>query len=177
MIESIISAVFPVAFVVVLLEAVLAFRWTPFYFRHGLRVFRMTVSVPRVSSHLPDAQTLSTVNRRAFVLPIRVHRLDRTSFAVRERWTTPIQFGYTPVMHELLEFDLSHHWVRITGLANWFTPLFLVVAITLPLSNDRYLLFGGGGLLLLSSIYLLQRHRYRSLAVAAAGLWTESKVP
>ena len=113
--------------VVAIAETVLSSRWVPFYFLHGILLFKKTASFVETPNLSPD--DLTTQFSQGLAAPILFFPIDEGLIAFREKMISFRFFHYTPVMHGLIRVDHDRREISVTGCANWFALLF---AITFP---------------------------------------------
>ena len=159
-------------FAVGILELILSGTWTRFYFRTGIAVFRYRVPSRSAQRGLMAPAMLQSALPRGNYVPLKVHKFDSCFYGFREAaWGGFGSMSYTPIMHGKLELS-AENGVCVTGLANWFTVVFSIVFVSLPIKWSHgdplafaFPLFLAG---LLGWIYAIQRKRFRELADAAA---------
>ena len=68
-------------------------------------------------------------------------------------------------MHGVIRYDAVEGVARVTGLVNWFAPVFLLTLVVAVRDDVTFLLFLAG---MFGLLYLLQAARYRRVAKALA---------
>lgn len=160
-----------VLIVVAIAETVLNSRWVPFYFLHGIPLFKKTVTLVETTNLSPD--DLTTNFSQGITTPIVFFPIGENVIAFREKMISFRLFHYTPVMHGLIRVDSERREISVTGFANWFALLF---AITFPaafITNSPakselgfvipflFILFG--------SLYAIQYYRFTRILGEAKG--------
>jgi hypothetical protein len=163
-------------FGIAVLEVALSATWNDFYFRFGIPIFVWEIPIPKAAKSLPrvtDVEQALLVHNKLFA-PITFRRASSDTFFFREHFSSSFfRVSYSPVMHGQLTFDASTAVVRVLGFANWSVLAFLAFFATLAAvfgSTGYFFLIALLGIL--SSIYLVQFIRFRTVAMVAAECWS-----
>lgn len=164
---------FPYAFAGLLastiIEAVLAWRWVPAYFRSGVVVFRQTVPLHGgYGSALPDTDAITSALTTRMFAPLLFVSVGANELAFREKALGFHLFSYTPVMHGHVQSYPFEGRIVVRGLLNWST-LALLAFVPLTLEQQDWTPFLPFLLGVVSFIYGIQAIRYRQVAVYLAG--------
>ncbi|PRC92749.1 hypothetical protein [Solimicrobium silvestre] len=157
---------------VVLTDLALNFMLVPFYFQHGIVVFRRKIKCDQRETPIPSIAQIEVRIPSSIWPDFLLKEIDPIQFAFRER-VFKSMMTYTPIMHGVLRLDTESGYVVVTGRLNWTTLAFIVFAF-FNLSDHVDLSFGFMALLILSVIYLIQAIRYSQIANTAAIIWRES---
>lgn len=111
--------------VVAIAETVLNTRWVPFYFLKGITLFKKTVSFAEAPDLSPD--DLTNQFSQGIITPIVFYPLHEDLIAFREKMLSFRLFHYAPVMHGLIRVDRKRLTLSVTGYANWFALLFVII--------------------------------------------------
>ena len=145
-----------------LIETVLAYRWTPGYFRNGIPIFKSriegTMLVDGVESQLENAMSSSMSS------PMLFRRLSPQNIAFREQWRSGV-FRYTPMMRGLIRVAPESHAIEVVGHLNWWLiPFVIVMTFSFWRSRRGEPWF----VLIVAAIfalgYIFQSSRYRKIA-------------
>lgn len=153
--------------VLLLIEARLATRWSPFYFNNGLRLYARVVNADMTGIRLEDLR--DTLNDdfkgTGFTPSILFEKIGGQTLGFREKTFELSLLSYTPLMHGKIEIDDSN--IRISGIANWYPIAFMCLwySILLPtISFDVELLFLSAPAVIFGVIYMAQSRRYNQIA-------------
>jgi hypothetical protein len=156
-----------------IVETIVSSTWLSAYFRFGLVLFRAETSVTERFGPVPDGQVLEARLRGDVFRAILFRPVGTNQYGFRE--TTKLgSFGfYTPVMHGLLAFHPGTGRVVVVGFANWGALGFL--ALLLCVTGLIALVAVGAGGLVLGSVYVIQRRRFKAVLDAAVASWSVSR--
>jgi hypothetical protein len=155
---------FPTLLAVLLVEIIVAARWYPWYFTHGLLVYR--TSVP-LSLSVDTSLTEDTLQQRfsGVLGPSLLFReLAPGEFGFRHPTIELKLLTYTPVMHGFLRLSTQAQAVEVEGRANWLTiafSAFLILFVSEVPDAWALLVFAA---LLLGLLYLFQVRVYSRVA-------------
>ncbi len=149
--------------VVTVVELIAAGRWSPSYFRSGIRLFRKTVPY---GGQLTGPELLDALNwrfRGRVWPPLRFRQIGANEYAFREKIIQICWITYTPVMHGLVR--VGEDSATVTGYANWWPLLFFLLFVCPAVADIGG--YGGifvfGGLLLFTLIYGTQARRFNQV--------------
>ena len=154
---------FGVLVLTALIEMLLSVRWNRTYFTAGLPIFVGRVPRPGGIADV-SLEELADKTKTALGAAMLYRRLDPDVIAFREQ-VAGARLHYTPIMHGVIRYDAVEGVARVTGLVNWFAPVFLLTLVVAVRDDATFLLFLAG---MFGLLYLLQAARYRRVAKALA---------
>jgi hypothetical protein len=154
---------FAVPVLIAVVELVLSARWNRTYFTAGIPIFVRRVEKPDGLANV-DLEALEARTRPAAGAPLQFRHVDAATVAFREKLFSGGTLHYTPIMHGVIRHTVGEPHVRVIGLANWFSVVFVVVLVAVLgrgiVTILPILLFAIG------VIYLIQAVRYNRVAKA-----------
>ncbi len=156
-------------FITAIIELILSATWNPYYFRHGLPIFRRMYSVVSTFPK-PSTQELEAQFRGQFRHPILFRKLSPSEYAFRYSF---FHFGLsaTPLMHGMLRWDDTSGLVSVTGYANWFPTCFVLLVAFVWSGLDHVFLLFTIIIVALSFFYLFQSKRFNKVGELASQAW------
>ena len=163
--------IFGSIFLLIIVELCLLGFWVPVYFQKGIPLFRKTFSYLSELNSEIIVNTLSEESKPGCLAPSMCFRkLNSSEIAFRERLFDFTLFTYTPVMHGIIRFDHNLNTVSVTGYANWFPFLFILIFVGNALTgliwsgfNSFLLLFIFFPLFLFSILYGIQYYVFSKI--------------
>lgn len=166
-------------FVLAIVEAILLWRWSKWYYASGLRVFLRESAAGSVGVPAVDVESLSREFHSRLTSPLVFRKMADGEYAFREsmRIFEFRLFNYSPIMHGRIVREEYSSRLIVEGRLNWFSLWFpcMLVALGLSLPGgdgiDYYL--PGGMLAFVAVIYVglyaIQRYRYNKVARSVLG--------
>ena len=111
-----------------LFEALFSVRLRAFYFRYGVPLYKKTIVVNR-SPALDEESIAQIIKPTSLVPAFKFRSLSDHEVAFREKMVGFFLFSYTPVVHGLIKVDPSQNSITLTGLANWFSNMFVLCCV------------------------------------------------
>ncbi|MGD0279719.1 MAG: hypothetical protein ABSC11_10480 [Smithella sp.] len=160
----------PVGFIAVLilllLEMILASKWSPFYFKKGIQLSGKEINCE--ISRLNVGQITNQLNnafKGTWSSPsILFNLIDDKTITFRERLFEFCFFNYTPLMHGKIEINSNK--VHIVGLCNWYPLAFLVLwySFLIPIVGFEFdIIFLIAPAIIFGFIYIIQSRRYSKI--------------
>ncbi len=161
MIEAIL---FPLVFIVAIIEMILSGFWVRLYFRSGIPIYDRRHSAQPISQPIRDSNIIESLFPESKYPKLLFRSAGDNFFVFREKAIAFSGFTYTPVMHGNLDIDPYRGQVRVIGRLNWFTLVFSILFAVVPvywINGDPvgfiFPVFLAG---LLTFIYKIQHKRF-----------------
>jgi len=166
-----------VCIAVVVTENIFAFRWTPFYYRSGIVVYRRYYKLP-ISPPLEIKE--ERMNKRfhsSFIPSIIFKKIGKGEYAFREKLFQLCLLTYTPIMKGHIVITPEDQSVTIKGHLDWFSmilpPCMLIIV---GLASGPFWWFVGVIALILVSLYLIQYYRFNKIGDFLQSMLLESNL-
>ena len=168
-------ALLTILLIAAILDTVLAAKWSPAYFRHGVPLFvRRFAATPQWNPAFPSSG-LEAEFSSSCSYSLAFKDLSPTEYAFREELFQLHWLRYVLVMHGLISWDYDHSQLTVTGYARIFPLAFLLANAlilhegSLPWSLVVFL----GGVALLALSYATQAFLYGEVGKYAALKWSD----
>ena len=111
-----------------LFESLFSVGLRAFYFRFGIPLYKKKIIVDR--SPLLDEESIAQVIKPTRLVPaFKFRSLSDHEVAFREKMIGFYLFSYTPIVHGLIKVDFSQNSIMLTGVANWFSNIFVLCCV------------------------------------------------
>ncbi len=155
---------FLIIVLIAIAELIVSGTWQPFYFTWGIPIYWKSV---RLSA--PPELSIDILNNQFSqdeYIPFLFKRINRHEIAFREVFFSLQRINYTPIMHGLIRYDDKIKELKIIGLVNWFSPLFIMFLISISISWSIFVPIIGIMLIVLFTGFFIQYRRFSGICKA-----------
>lgn len=143
------------------IEIILSLSWSPFYYRHGILLFKKKYSVKHININFYDIGKLNAeFDESSINIGHIFGQIGTNDIGIRVKVGEVFRFplrGFIPVLHGNIQYDPNKKELTLKCLSNWTVTIFLILifVINLPLIISEISNISSYGSLIINLLFFM----------------------